>query len=30
VLNIFGVQASSFGYNGAAGLNNGPIGGIMS
>jgi hypothetical protein len=30
VLNIFGVPATSFGYNGAAGLNNGPIGLITS
>jgi muramoyltetrapeptide carboxypeptidase LdcA involved in peptidoglycan recycling len=30
VLNAFGVPATSFGYNGSAGLNNGPIAGILT
>jgi hypothetical protein len=30
VLNAFGVADTSFGFNGAPGLNNGPIGGVLS
>ena len=29
ILNVFGVQATSFGFNGNAGLNNGGISGLV-